>query len=40
VGQNVVALASLFQWQGGKTLPVYPDTAALAPAVFPKPNWP
>jgi branched-chain amino acid transport system substrate-binding protein len=40
VGQNVVALASLFQWQGGKTLPVYPDAAALAPAVFPKPNWP
>ncbi len=40
VGQNIVALASLFQWQGGKTVPIFPATAALATGVYPKPNWP
>jgi branched-chain amino acid transport system substrate-binding protein len=40
VGQNIVAVASLFQWQKGKTIPVYPESVALAPAEFPKPNWP
>jgi branched-chain amino acid transport system substrate-binding protein len=39
-GQNIAALASLFQWQKGKTLPVYPVSAAIATPVFPKPNWP
>ncbi len=39
-GQNVVALASLFQWQNGSYVPVYPADVALAQAEFPKPNWP
>ncbi len=40
-GQNVAALAYLFQWQKGALVPVYPATAqgAVAPE-FPKPNWP
>ncbi len=40
-GQNVAALAYLFQWQKGSLVPVYPATAqgAVAPE-FPKPNWP
>ncbi len=40
-GQNVAALAYLFQWQKGSLVPVYPSTAqgAVAPE-FPKPNWP
>ncbi|MCL4393820.1 MAG: amino acid ABC transporter substrate-binding protein [Chloroflexi bacterium] len=40
VGQNIVIKAFLFQWQKGKYLPVYPASAAAAPAEFPKPNWP
>jgi len=39
-GQNTAALASIFQWQKGQTLPVYPPSAAIATPVFPKPNWP
>ncbi len=40
-GQNVAALAYLFQWQKGSLVPVYPTNAqgAVAPE-FPKPNWP
>ena len=40
-GQNVAALAYLFQWQKGSLVPVYPANAqgAVAPE-FPKPNWP
>ncbi len=40
-GQNVAALAYLFQWQKGSLVPVYPSSAqgAVAPE-FPKPNWP
>ncbi len=40
-GQNVAALAYLFQWQKGSLVPVYPPSAqgAVAPE-FPKPNWP
>jgi len=40
-GQNVAALAYLFQWQKGSLVPVFPASAqgAVAP-VFPKPNWP
>ncbi len=40
-GQNVAALAYLFQWQKGALVPVYPASAqgAVAPE-FPKPNWP
>ena len=39
-GQNIVAEASLFQWQNGSYLPIYPPDLALAEAEFPKPNWP
>ncbi|HEY9152830.1 MAG TPA: amino acid ABC transporter substrate-binding protein [Anaerolineales bacterium] len=40
-GQNVAALAYLFQWQKGSLVPVFPTNAqgAVAPE-FPKPNWP
>ncbi len=40
-GQNVAALAYLFQWQKGSLVLVYPPSAqgAVAPE-FPKPNWP
>ncbi len=40
-GQNVAALAYLFQWQHGNLVPIYPPTAtgAVAPE-YPKPNWP
>jgi branched-chain amino acid transport system substrate-binding protein len=40
-GQNIAALAYLFQWQKGALVPVYPANAqgAVAPE-FPKPNWP
>ncbi len=40
VGQNIVIKAFLFQWQGGKYIPVYPASAAAAAPVYPKPNWP
>jgi len=40
-GQNVAALAYLFQWQNGSLVPVFPATAAGAvKPEFPKPNWP
>ena len=39
-GQNVAALAYLFQWQQGKYIPVYPASAATNQLEFPKPNWP
>jgi len=40
-GQNVAALAYLFQWQNGSLVPVFPATAAGAvKSEFPKPNWP
>lgn len=39
-GQNIAALAYLFQWQKGVFLPVYPVSVALASLEFPKPNWP
>lgn len=40
-GQNIAALAYLFQWQKGALVPIYPSNAqgAVAPE-FPKPNWP
>ncbi len=40
-GQNIAALAYLFQWQKGSLVPVFPANAqgAVAPE-FPKPNWP
>jgi len=39
VGENTAAKAYLFQWQNGQYLPVYPDSAAVAPFEFPKPAW-
>ncbi len=40
-GQNIAALAYLFQWQNGSLLPIYPASAAGAVTPeFPKPNWP
>jgi len=40
VGQNVLAVALLFQWQAGKFIPVYPATSALAAPEYPKMDWP
>lgn len=41
VGENVAAVAILFQWQGGKFLPVYPDASASGnKPEYPKPDWP
>jgi branched-chain amino acid transport system substrate-binding protein len=40
-GQNVAALAYLFQWKNGSLVPIFPADAAGAVAPeFPKPNWP
>ena len=39
VGENTAAKAYLFQWQKGKYLPVWPQSAAAAPFEFPKPAW-
>jgi len=30
---------NLIQWQGGKLVPVYPDSLAKAKPIYPKPNW-
>ncbi len=40
-GQNIAGEATLFQWQKGALVPVYPETAtgAVQP-VYPKPVWP
>lgn len=38
-GQNIAALAYLFQWQHGNLIPVYPDDVAQANPTFPKPTW-
>lgn len=40
VGQNVLAVAILFQWQGGKFIPVYPAVSAVAAPEYPKADWP
>ncbi|HEX9028994.1 MAG TPA: ABC transporter substrate-binding protein, partial [Anaerolineales bacterium] len=40
VGENISAVAFLFQWQQGKYIPVYPASAAVAQPEFPKQNWP
>lgn len=39
-GQNNLALAYLFQWQGGRIEPVYPSFVAAANPEFPKQQWP
>jgi branched-chain amino acid transport system substrate-binding protein len=39
-GQNVSAVAYLFQWQKGSLVPVYPAAVASAQIVYPKANWP
>ncbi len=38
-GENTAGLAYLFQWQGGRLLPVYPEKVATANPLFPKPAW-
>jgi branched-chain amino acid transport system substrate-binding protein len=40
VGENIAAKALIFQWQGGKFLPVYPPANAKAQPEYPKANWP
>jgi branched-chain amino acid transport system substrate-binding protein len=39
-GQNTVAAAFLFQWQGGKLIVVFPSSSAEANPEFPKKAWP
>jgi branched-chain amino acid transport system substrate-binding protein len=39
-GQNTMATAYQFQWQGGNLVPVYPVAVAKTQPEFPKPNWP
>ena len=39
-GENTAAVPFLFQWQGGKLIPVFPTSNAAANPEFPKPNWP
>ena len=39
-GQNTMATAYQFQWQGGNLVPVYPAAVAKTQPEFPKPNWP
>jgi branched-chain amino acid transport system substrate-binding protein len=38
-GQNTVGVPYLFQWQGGKLIPVYPDNQAQAKPQYPKKTW-
>jgi branched-chain amino acid transport system substrate-binding protein len=41
IGENIVALAYLFQWQGGKFIPVLPpNSPGGANIEYPKPPWP
>lgn len=39
-GQNIAAVAYLFQWQHGILLPVFPPSGAQSLPIFPKPAWP
>jgi branched-chain amino acid transport system substrate-binding protein len=39
-GENNLAIAYLFQWQGGSLIPVFPQGEAQANPEFPKPAWP
>jgi len=39
VGQNVAAVALLFQWQAGKFIPVFPAASAVAQPEYPKAAW-
>ncbi|GCF11317.1 amino acid ABC transporter substrate-binding protein [Dictyobacter arantiisoli] len=38
-GENTVAEPFLFQWQGGKLIPVYPANQAQANPEYPKKSW-
>ncbi|MBA2394011.1 MAG: ABC transporter substrate-binding protein, partial [Ktedonobacteraceae bacterium] len=38
-GQNTADVAYLFQWQGGKLIPVFPNDQAQANVEYPKPAW-
>ena len=40
IGENVKAIAFIFQWQNGKFVQVLPTTApGSVPILYPKPNW-
>jgi hypothetical protein len=40
LGENVKAIAFIFQWQNGKQVVVLPVGAPGAvPIIYPKPNW-
>jgi branched-chain amino acid transport system substrate-binding protein len=39
-GQNLTAVAFLFQWQKGNLIPVYPQDHAQANPEYPKAQWP
>ncbi len=38
-GENTADVAYLFQWQGGKLIPVFPGDQAQANVEYPKPAW-
>lgn len=40
VGENIAAVAILFQWQAGKFVAVYPEAVATAKPQYPKADWP
>ncbi len=39
-GENTAGIAFLFQWQGGKLIPVFPPDWGQASTEYPKPAWP
>ena len=40
LGENIKAIAFVFQWQSGKFVQVLPAGAAgSVPILYPKPNW-
>ena len=40
LGENVKAIAFIFQWQSGKFVQVLPAGATgSVPMIYPKPNW-
>ncbi len=38
-GENTAGIAFLFQWQGGKLIPVFPTEWGQATVEYPKPVW-
>ena len=39
LGENVKAIAFIFQWQNGKFVQVLPAGDGSVPILYPKPNW-